>query len=180
MITAMAAPMSASARKNSRAGLCAAGSRAADIFFNSGIGVGLGLMRVIGTICGTSALTAGRHCSISSTRWVGEIGRFAGSFSSMCASRPTAHRGRPGSSSKGGELCNALDEPFSVNDSENEKVGIKSVSNRDKDEVKKTAKRSVKRPQQRVTSRDRDRGFSPLQELQRAREKIRRTIRRIL
>ena len=74
----------------------------------------------------------------------------------------------------------ALDEPFSVSDSENEKVGIKSVSNRDKDEVKKTAKRSVKRPQRRVTSRDRDRGFSPLREIQRAREKIRREIRRIL
>jgi hypothetical protein len=74
----------------------------------------------------------------------------------------------------------ALDEPFSVNDSENEKVGIKSMSNRDKDEVKKTAKRSVKRPQQRVTSRDRDRGFNPLREIQRAREKIRREIRRIL
>jgi hypothetical protein len=74
----------------------------------------------------------------------------------------------------------ALDEPFSVSDSENEKIGIKSVSNRDKDEVKKTTKRSVKKPQRRVTSRDRDSGFSPLQELQRAREKVRRVIRRIL
>ena len=73
-----------------------------------------------------------------------------------------------------------LDQSFSVNDSENEKVAIGKVSIRDKDEVKKTTKSSVKKPQRRVTSRDRERGFSPLQELQRAREKIRRTIRRIL
>jgi hypothetical protein len=61
----------------------------------------------------------------------------------------------------------ALDKSFLVGDSENENVAI-----RDKDEVKK--------PQRRVTSRDRDRGFSPLREIQRAREKIRRVIRRIL
>ncbi len=73
-----------------------------------------------------------------------------------------------------------LDQSFSVNDSENEKLAIRKASIRDKDEVKKTTKRSVKKPQRRVTSRDRDRGFSPLQELQRAREKIRRTIRSIL
>ena len=73
-----------------------------------------------------------------------------------------------------------LDQSFSVNDSENEKLAIRRASIRDKDEVKKTTKRSVKKPQRRVTSRDRDRGFSPLQELQRAREKIRRAIRRIL
>jgi serine/threonine protein kinase len=69
----------------------------------------------------------------------------------------------------------ALDKSFSVGDSENEKVAL-----RDKDEVKKTAKRAVKKPQRRVTSRDRDRGFSPLREIQRAREKITREIRRIL
>jgi serine/threonine protein kinase len=69
----------------------------------------------------------------------------------------------------------ALDKSFAVGDRENEKVAI-----RDKDEVKKTAKRSVKKPQRRVTSRDRDRGFSPLREIQRAREKITREIRRIL
>jgi serine/threonine protein kinase len=73
-----------------------------------------------------------------------------------------------------------LDQAFSVNGGENEKLAIRKASIRDKDEVKKTTKRSVKKPQRRVTSRDRDRGFSPLQELQRAREKIRRTIRRIL
>ncbi len=69
----------------------------------------------------------------------------------------------------------ALDKSFSVSDREKDKVAI-----RDKDEVKKTAKRSVKKPQRRVTSRDRDRGFSPLREIQRAREKITREIRRIL
>jgi hypothetical protein len=73
-----------------------------------------------------------------------------------------------------------LDQAFSVNGGENEKAAINKAPIRDKDEVKKTTKRSVKKPQRRVTSRDRDRGFSPLQELQRAREKIRRTIRRIL
>ena len=69
----------------------------------------------------------------------------------------------------------ALDKSFLVGDSENENVAI-----RDKDEVKKTAKSSVKKPQRRVTNRDRDRGFSPLREIQRAPEKIWRVIRRIL
>jgi len=69
----------------------------------------------------------------------------------------------------------ALDKSFLVGDSENENVAIQ-----DKDEVKKTAKSSVNKPQRRVTSRDRDRGFSPSREIQRAREKIRRTIRRFL
>lgn len=73
-----------------------------------------------------------------------------------------------------------LDQSFSVNDSENEKLAIRRASIQDKDEVKKTTKRSVKKPQRRFTSRDRDREFSPLHELQRAREKIRRVIRRIL
>jgi hypothetical protein len=73
-----------------------------------------------------------------------------------------------------------LDQSFSVNDNESEKLAIRRASIRDKDEVKKTTKRSIKKPQRRFTSRDRDRGFNPLQELQRAREKIRRTIRRIL
>ncbi len=71
-----------------------------------------------------------------------------------------------------------LGQSFSVNDSENEKLAIKKASIRDKDEVKKTTKRSARKPQRRFTSRDRE--FSPLQELQRAREKIRRVIRRIL
>ncbi|MET0252580.1 MAG: hypothetical protein ABW214_00910, partial [Terrimicrobiaceae bacterium] len=73
-----------------------------------------------------------------------------------------------------------LHQSFSVNDSENEELAVTRASIRDKDEVKKTTKRSVKKPQRRFTSRDRDREFSPLQELQRAREKIRRAIRRIL
>jgi hypothetical protein len=69
----------------------------------------------------------------------------------------------------------ALDKSFLTGDSENENVAV-----RGKDEVKKTAKSSVKKPQRRVSSRDRDRGFSPLREIQRAPEKIRRVIRRIL
>jgi hypothetical protein len=69
----------------------------------------------------------------------------------------------------------ASDKAFLLSDSENENVAI-----RDKDEVKQTSKSSVKKPQRRVTSRDRDRGFSPLREIQQAREKIRRVIRRIL
>ena len=60
-----------------------------------------------------------------------------------------------------------LGQSFSVNDSENEKLAIKKASIRDKDEVKKTTKRSVKKPQRRFTSRDRDnsvrcRSFSEL------------------
>ena len=61
----------------------------------------------------------------------------------------------------------ASDKAFLVGDSQNENVAI-----RDKDKVKKTAKSSAKKPQRRVTSRDRDRGFNPLREIQRAREKI--------
>ena len=74
----------------------------------------------------------------------------------------------------------APDYSFGVGDSEDEKAAMRKGSIRDKDKVKKTTKRSVKRPQRRVTSRDRDRGFSPLQAVQRAREHIRRVIRRIL
>lgn len=73
-----------------------------------------------------------------------------------------------------------LDQSFSANAGENGNVAVSKVSIRDKDEVRKTSKSSAKKPQRRVTSRDRDRGFSPMLELQRAREKIRRTIRRIL
>jgi serine/threonine protein kinase len=73
-----------------------------------------------------------------------------------------------------------LDKRFSVRGGENERATISKVSIRDKDEVKKTTKRSVKKPQRRVANRERDRGFNPLQEVQRARENIRRVIRRIL
>ena len=85
-------------------------------------------------------------------------------------------------SGKGGRFSMALasDYSFGVGDSEDEKAAMRKGSIRDKDKVKKTTKRSVKRPQRRVTSRDRDRGFSPLQAVQRAREHIRRVIRRIL
>ena len=67
-----------------------------------------------------------------------------------------------------------LDQSFSANAGENGNVAVSKVSIRDKDEVRKTSKSSVKKPQRRVTSRDRDRGFSPMLELQRARENIRR------
>ena len=85
-------------------------------------------------------------------------------------------------SGKGGRFSMALasDYSFGVGDSEDDKAAMRKGLIRDKDKVKKTTKRSVKRPQRRVTSRDRDRGFSPLQEVQRAREHIRRVIRRIL
>ncbi len=69
--------------------------------------------------------------------------------------------------------------------SEGKKVAMRKGSIRDKNEVKKTTKRYAyasyaKKPQRRVTSRDRDRGFSPLKIVQRAREQIRRVIRKIL
>jgi serine/threonine protein kinase len=69
--------------------------------------------------------------------------------------------------------------------SEGKKTAVRKGSIRGKKEVKKTPKRYVyasyaKKPQRRVTSRDRDRGFSPLEIVQRAREQIRRVIRRIL
>ena len=85
-------------------------------------------------------------------------------------------------SGEGGRFSMALasDYSFGVGDSEDNKAAMRKGLIRDKDKVKKTTKRSVKRPQRRVTSRDRDRGFSPLQEVQRAREHIRRVIRRIL
>jgi serine/threonine protein kinase len=84
--------------------------------------------------------------------------------------------------SKEGRFSMALasDYSFGVSDSEDEKAAMRKGSIRDKDKVKKTTKRSVKRPQRRVASRDRDRGFSPLQAVRRAREQIRRVIRRIL
>jgi hypothetical protein len=80
-------------------------------------------------------------------------------------------------SGKDGPLPRAitLDKSFLVGDSENENAAI-----RDKDEVKKTANSSAKKPQRRVTNGDRDRGFNPSREIQRAREKITRAIRRIL
>jgi hypothetical protein len=72
-------------------------------------------------------------------------------------------------SGKGGPMRTAiaLDKAFLVGDSENENVAI-----RDKDKVKKTAKSSAKKPQRRVTSRDRDGGFNPLREIQRVLKKL--------
>jgi serine/threonine protein kinase len=65
------------------------------------------------------------------------------------------------------------------------KAAVRKASIRGKKEVKKTSKRYAyanysKKPQRRVTSRDRDRGFNPFEMVQRAREQIRRVIRRIL
>jgi hypothetical protein len=69
----------------------------------------------------------------------------------------------------------ASDKSFLAADRENEKKRI-----RDKDEVKKSGKSSAKKPQRRVTRKDRDREFDPLREIQRARETITRVIRDIL
>ncbi|HEY5743794.1 MAG TPA: hypothetical protein VIS99_14790 [Terrimicrobiaceae bacterium] len=72
-------------------------------------------------------------------------------------------------SGKGGPLPTAIasDRAFLAGDSENE-----DVETLDKGKVKKTAKGSAKKPQRRVTSRDRDRGFNPLREVQRLVKKI--------
>jgi serine/threonine protein kinase len=73
----------------------------------------------------------------------------------------------------------AFDDFFSVGASENRKVSIQ-----DKDEVETTkrpaTKRPVKKPQRRVASKDADREFSPLRELQRVRKNIKRVINNIL
>ncbi len=69
---------------------------------------------------------------------------------------------------------------LALDDSEDKKDAVRKASTRDKDEVKRTTKRTAKKPQRRITSRDTDRGFNPLQELRRARENVRRVIRRIL
>jgi serine/threonine protein kinase len=74
----------------------------------------------------------------------------------------------------------ALDGSFSAGYSENEKVETGNASIGEKDEAEKTTKRPVKKPQRRVASRDRDREFSPLEELQRARKNIKRLINGIL
>jgi Protein kinase domain len=71
----------------------------------------------------------------------------------------------------------ALALSFSIGESENEKVAVKKV--RGKNQVKKSTKRSVKKPQRRFASRDRDRGFDPLLEIKQAGESIKRVIRRI-
>ena len=63
--------------------------------------------------------------------------------------------------------------------SEEKKDAIRKASTRNKDEVKRTTKRTAKKPQRRIKSRDTDRGFNPLQELRRAGENVRRVIRRI-
>jgi hypothetical protein len=85
-------------------------------------------------------------------------------------------------SGKGSRFSTALasDYSFAVGDNEDEKAAMRKGLIRDKDEVKKTTKRSVKKPLRRVANRDRDRGFSPLREVQRVRENIKRVIRRIL
>jgi hypothetical protein len=72
-------------------------------------------------------------------------------------------------SGKGGPLSTAIaaDKAFLVGDTENENVAI-----RDNDKVKKTAKSSAKKSQRRVTSKDRDRGFNPLREIQRVLKKL--------
>jgi serine/threonine protein kinase len=85
-------------------------------------------------------------------------------------------------SGQGGRFSTALasDHSFVSGDSEDEKPAVRKGLIRHKDEVKKTTKRSVKKPPRRVESRDRDRGFSPLQEVQRVREHIREHIRRVI
>jgi hypothetical protein len=72
-------------------------------------------------------------------------------------------------SGKGGPLPAAIasDKAFLVGDS-----GNKNVAVRNKGEVKKTTKSSAKKPKRRVTSRDRDRGFNPLREIQRVVKKL--------
>ena len=72
-------------------------------------------------------------------------------------------------SGKGDPLPTAVaaDKAFLAGDSEN-----KNLATRDKDKVKKTAKSSAKKPQRRVTSKDRDRGFNPLREIQRVLKKL--------
>ena len=84
----------------------------------------------------------------------------------------------------GGDSWRGEERRFStalaLDDSEEKKDAIRKASTRDKDEVKRTTKRTAKKPQRRITSRDTDRGFNPLQELRRARENVRRVIRRIL
>jgi serine/threonine protein kinase len=75
----------------------------------------------------------------------------------------------------------ARDYPFGVSGSESKEAGKSKGSIQDKDKLKKTTKRyvSTKKPQRRVTSRKRDRGFNPLNLVQQAREHIRRAIDRI-
>jgi hypothetical protein len=72
-------------------------------------------------------------------------------------------------SGKGDPLSTAIasDKAFLVRESGNTNVAI-----RDKDKVKKTAKSSAKKPQRRVTSKDRDRGFNPVREIQRVLKKL--------
>lgn len=72
-------------------------------------------------------------------------------------------------SGKGGPLPTAIasDKAFLVVDSQNENVAM-----RNEDKVKKKAKSSAKKPQRRVMSRDRDRGFNPLREIQRVLKKL--------
>lgn len=69
----------------------------------------------------------------------------------------------------GGPLPTAMasDKAFLVSDSGNENVAI-----RDKNKVKEKAKSSAKNPQRRGASRERDRGFNPLREIQRILKKL--------
>ena len=67
----------------------------------------------------------------------------------------------------------ASDKSFLVADTEKQKAEI-----RDKDEVKKTAKKPTKKPQRRISS-DKDRKFDPSREIRRAGEKITRVLRDI-
>jgi serine/threonine protein kinase len=69
---------------------------------------------------------------------------------------------------------------LALDDAEDKKDVIRKASTQDRHEVKRTTKRTAKKPQRRITSRDTDRGFNPLQELRRARENVKRVIRRIL
>ena len=68
----------------------------------------------------------------------------------------------------------ALDKSFLVADSKKQNPAI-----RDKDDAKKPAKSSAKKPQRPATSGDRDREFSPSREIQRARKTITKVIRDI-
>jgi hypothetical protein len=123
-------------------------------------------------ICGVFAIGAMIAIGYNANRRVSPPSARVGQTSDVVPTRDFANSNESFAtpqSGKGGPLARAIasDKAFLAGDSEKENVAI-----RDKDKVKKAAKSSAKKPQRSVTSRDTDRGFNPLREIQRVLKKL--------
>jgi hypothetical protein len=145
-------------------------------------------------LCGLSAIGAIMAIGFSGSKGIFSPRAPVAQTSDVVAARISAMSDQSGASSaKNSPLKNGVGDGDAVDDSRNRKEGPspsaiasdksflvadtekKNAAIRDKDKVKKTAKKSAKKTRQRVSS-DRDRKLNPSREIKRADEKVTRVI----